>query len=64
MGPEKEGEVIEIDKDGLPKFEAGARMPSFHSMDTAEGLRRIQAEASNARFLEALGRYFDNGGRA
>jgi hypothetical protein len=47
----------------LPTFVAGCKMPSFHGMDVAEASRRIEAEVSNERFLEALARYFEKGGR-
>lgn len=46
-----------------PMIVAGCRMPSFEAIDLAERTRRVEAEIANQRFLEALGRYFDNGGR-
>lgn len=46
-----------------PLYAAGCRMPSDDAISRMEAEQRMLARIANERFVEALGRYFANGGR-
>lgn len=48
----------------LPRFEAGCKMPTPTGIVRADEIHKTQAEMDNISFLNALHRYFENGGRA
>lgn len=59
-----EKQIRPRDFKSLPPVEAGCPMPTHTSIVTGDSHRRHAAEEGSRRLLEALDRYFRNGGRA